>query len=1607
MANNEMDTDIELTLGVKASKKSVDNALDTVEEQVDKRHIEINLDIAKKPIKGLEKEQKKILDMWEEVSKKGGLLSVPKKEANAFLDKYSKFAKQVGQSRKSNSTAYKELNGVISREINKYKSTFSEKNIQKAQAKWDNSIKIKNAAKKEAKQREKEDTKYIKDLYSGTSAARAKVPGSKTNLGYAKQAPADKSAYTTEQIARLNEISEYSTSDPITEAKKRKEISKRERESLVISDAETRSHRRGRPRKELQGTNKRGTTNKDVADIEGSEALKELQGFFAKVEEGIKLSLTDMYKQLDITRKQLEDSFVKTSPKADKSEEIIKDAVNDKIIGGVQALYTQSSKKKVGFGKGIDQGVGPGHKRAQHMNQLLVNILKAYNPYEDAKITPQLQKLADIIENATDVMKKEDKLHANSQWNQRRNELMAQGVDPKLLKAIFDVRSGVKAAKDATEKQIDLDKFGQTEQNVANSVESKKNDELISITKDNANTGFDTDAKSNELIEAVKKEDTKKYIRKKRDLKDENNISMTTTFSKIKTGLDGIMCPCQEILSAIYNVISTIATNGITIKNSKKEKQAKDVSKETSKALIPMYWDKWFSNVFSTDKMSYGGRWVKTSVENRAAQDFRPKARHDITKWDTVLSKTFANAIEKEREQIEQGTHPSQQKSDKVKLSQDITSIFKNHKVLEAIRNAFSLKNFGPTAKDIVTMNQEEQEKLLAERRARFGLVKGDNIGATGDVAQIYRRKSLWGRNEPNPFADLKLTEGVGIDSKAITEALQTAIEKNMFSAQTGGALRNLLGSMTFYAGMPSLEKSRAEADAVNTIMANIRDAALEILQQIQGKETDLRGLEKRGLVKFDKEGKLIEDRTEGKAGTKLFADMEEQKLALQSVLAEASMVEEVVKQTGGNLTKILQQLGFVAPELRKNNKIIQNINAGLDKNGKVLKFQTRSAEVLNYSFQLMARHIGQMIKRWMLMLNPINLIKKAFSDFASYDVKWQRTMNVLKYNFRRIIRPAMEWIAQQLVNIIGLGNALVKGIGKALGYDWDLFDQAAAATEKMHEEMEAAANVTAGFDELHDIGSDNSAAGDLMGDIYTPQWDSLYKGIETFGEKVAGIFKWIQKTTEGWNFWNWLALAGAAVGGFLALKWLLGLFSGGKNPMQSVADGFKFLEKAVGWALLIAAFTLFTEALTDFVECMKDADWEDIGKSLAMLGGAFLILGLTAGGLIALSSALKVLAPALLGLAAVIGAFALLTLALTEFIKVTKECTSEELLKAWAALAAGLATVGLVIMALLIALSAIIATGVGAIAIVALAALLAIIALIIEAMADFVRALGEAGEGIKKICEGIAEVIEKIGEAVAKYVIAMGEAISKVVTAVANGIKTILEPIMIFIDSVIGKIIHLAEVIAHEIGETIRTIIQTVGDVIIGIIHEIINAIPTLLDSILNFIGNLGPAIERSADSIMRTITKVINFIVSGVEYLINLAVDGVNGIINAINGLSQYIGITIPRVGKTSIERFKPQYYERGTNYVPSDGLAYLHQGEAVIPAKYNKPYQQGLSNEERAYMQQMMLTMKSLDGTMKQGIVVNGQFVQRGSDLVAVVNKTNSQTGSDLLSNVSYAR
>lgn len=525
-----------------------------------------------------------------------------------------------------------------------------------------------------------------------------------------------------------------------------------------------------------------------------------------------------------------------------------------------------------------------------------------------------------------------------------------------------------------------------------------------------------------------------------------------------------------------------------------------------------------------------------------------------------------------------------------------------------------------------MSMSREQQEELLAKRRERWGIADtSHNVTSAGDKIKVARSKSLWRSkngdidNSTNPFKDLQLTEGVKFNSKAISDALQTMIERNQFKAQTGGGFwKNVGGAATFYLGQDSLEKTRAQAEGLNEVMSIIKNAAHDLLESINVEETALRGMKKSGSAIFREDGSLDTEASSNEAIITA-AKAEELKDRLRGVLAEAAMADDVVESVKGNTKEVIKQLNFAAPELQKCNTILKYLGSGLNKNGKALTFQKRTQEILNYSYQLMARHVGQVFKNLMMWLNPLNLIKKAFNDFTSYSVKWQRTMNVIKYNMRRIIEPFMEWIAQQLVNIIGLINAIAKGIGQAFGKDWDLFDQSAANAEKMKEELEAASNVTSSLDELHDIGSDNSGANDLLGDIYTPQWDDLYstvtEKVKALTEKLIPLFKGIGEVLK-WCLDNWKLLV-AAWATFKIAKGLLSLLDWGSKLSKlfgvTLPGTFSTLLKGLGWVAAGVSAVVSTYEMVKLGTKWDQMDDKEknstIGKSIGF--------GTLAGGLV------------------------------------------------------------------------------------------------------------------------------------------------------------------------------------------------------------------------------------------------------------------------------------------------------------------------------------------------------------------------------------------------------
>jgi hypothetical protein len=573
------------------------------------------------------------------------------------------------------------------------------------------------------------------------------------------------------------------------------------------------------------------------------------------------------------------------------------------------------------------------------------------------------------------------------------------------------------------------------------------------------------------------------------------------------------------------------------------------------------------------------GLFQKTEVEDKTGYTGKkrriiPTEQQEKKTYQDAQYKRTVNAIEEERAQLERGEHESQQRT--FMQSSEVKTFAKG--ILGSMQKAFEQFKKPTEVDRIMAMNAEERAMARAKRLETFGENRGRNLTDTGDKAGVRRIKELFGHkngiSNKELFQDVKLTPGFtgenAIDTTAIMKSLNKVLSgPEMFKAQTGGTLRNIIGSMTGYIGMDSIEKSRAEAEGLNQVMANVRKEVLKLIQDVQSKEMALSGMQKMGTAKFDKDGVVTHDSSS--IAKKTFYDLEEQKGVLKEALAEVQMIDQVVDASGGKVKKILQNIGFLMPELKEQNTIIQNINAGLDKNGKALKFQKRTAEVLNYSFQLMSRHIGQMVKNWMLQLNPINLIKKAFQDFASYDPKWQRTMNVIKYNLRSIILPLMQKIAQLIVNIIGVIDIALQKVQSAFGKTpISLFDQENA--KQFKDQVEEIKNVTAGFDELHDIGGDTEKdPNDLTGEIYKPQ---LSEGWKKFGETLGNIFTAIAKAIQ-WCIDNWKLLVGL-LAAYVVGKGLLNLLTWGKN-FGSLLGGLSLssLISSIGIAIG-AALTLY-----------------------------------------------------------------------------------------------------------------------------------------------------------------------------------------------------------------------------------------------------------------------------------------------------------------------------------------------------------------------------------------------------------------------------------------------
>ena len=158
-------------------------------------------------------------------------------------------------------------------------------------------------------------------------------------------------------------------------------------------------------------------------------------------------------------------------------------------------------------------------------------------------------------------------------------------------------------------------------------------------------------------------------------------------------------------------------------------------------------------------------------------------------------------------------------------------------------------------------------------------------------------------------------------------------------------------------------------------------------------------------------------------------------------------------------------------------------------------------------------------------------------------------------------------------------------------------------------------------------------------------------------------------------------------------------------------------------------------------------------------------------------------------------------------------------------------------------------------------------------------------------------------------------------------------------------------------------------------------NFINNIITKIKTGFQTAGNAIKTVFMGVKETISNIFNAIGNIVKTPINAIINGINKVLEKINSLT--IPDWVPKIGGKHTNFKMIPTLDTGTNYVPKDTLAMIHQGEAVVPKKFN-PYANGLNAS----------TLGSMGG--QKNIIININNDMKFDALGQMVNKVKTFSG-----------
>lgn len=261
----------------------------------------------------------------------------------------------------------------------------------------------------------------------------------------------------------------------------------------------------------------------------------------------------------------------------------------------------------------------------------------------------------------------------------------------------------------------------------------------------------------------------------------------------------------------------------------------------------------------------------------------------------------------------------------------------------------------------------------------------------------------------------------------------------------------------------------------------------------------------------------------------------------------------------------------------------------------------------------------------------------------------------------------------------------------------------------------------------------------------------------------------------------------------------------------------------------------------------------------------------------------------------------------------------------------------------------------------------------------NFNEATGSLTESLVPALEGLVDKLTKA----AIWFAGLDENQRKTILTIL-GVVAAIGPLLLIIGKVITFVDLLTKatwlwntaLLANPITWVVLGIIALIAIIVLLITHwdKVKEVMATVWDSVKITFTKIKDFISFVFKVIANAYISMANIIISGLNALIKGFLSPFNLIIKGLNVLP---GVNIPLL-KFAIPKIPK--LEIGTNFVAQDGLAYLHEGEAVVPKKYNPAI--GGSSSQRIVVENY--NNMTLDGTKvyeNQQTVTNYKNLQTG--------------------------